>query len=294
VLNSDQINAFLAVIREGNCVAAARRLRLDHSTVSRRLSSLEAQLATRLFDRSPRGLAPTEAATAFLEHAERIERDLIVAADAVSQRDVPIAGTVRVATPEIFGSDFLAPLIPELSARHPDLVIELVPESRATSLSKREADIAIAVRRPADGRLFSRKLTDYRLGLYAAPSYLAAHGTPASVDALADHRFIAYVDDLVEVPELLVLGRMDMKGQVVFRASTSAAQIAAAAAGAGLAMLHHIAVRDDHRLVRILPGEIEAIRSYWLVIHADLRQLPRIRAVADFLADAVARERARF
>ncbi|MBB6427165.1 LysR family transcriptional regulator [Sphingopyxis sp. JAI128] len=294
MLNSDQIGAFLAVVREGNCVAAARRLRLDHSTVSRRLASLEAQLGTRLFDRSPRGLAPTAAASAFLAHAERIERDLIVAADAVSQRDAPIVGTVRVATPEIFGSDFLAPLIPELSRRHPELVIELVPESRATSLSKREADIAIAVRRPLDGRLFSRKLTDYRLGLFAAPSYLETFGMPASIGALSDHRYISYVDDLVEVPELLVLGGMDLKGKVVFRASTSSAQIAAAAAGTGLAMLHHIAVRDDPRLVRVLEEEIEASRSYWLVIHADLRQLTRVRAVAEFLAEVVSRERARF
>ena len=294
MLSSDQIGAFLAVVREGNCVAAARRLRLDHSTVSRRLASLEAQLGTRLFDRSPRGLAPTAAASAFLAHAERIERELIMAADAVSQRDTPIAGTVRVATPEIFGSGFLAPLIPELASRHPELVIELVPESRATSLSKREADIAIAVRRPVDGRLFSRKLTDYGLGLYAAPSYLETFGNPASIDALSDHRFISYVDDLVEVPELLVLGGMDLKGMVVFRASTSAAQIAAAAAGTGLAMLHHIAVRDDRRLVRVLDEEVEARRSYWLIIHADLRQLPRVRAVADFLAEAVSRERTRF
>jgi len=294
VLNSDQIGAFLAVMREGNCVAAARRLRLDHSTVSRRLASLEAQLGTRLFDRSPRGLAPTAAASAFLAHAERIERELIMAADAVSQRDAPITGTVRVATPEIFGSGFLAPLIPELSSRHPELVIELVPESRATSLSKREADIAIAVRRPVDGRLFSRKLTDYRLGLYAAPSYLETFGKPASIDALSDHRFISYVDDLVEVPELLVLGGMDLKGMVVFRASTSAAQIAAAAAGTGLAMLHHLAARDDRRLVPILASEVEANRSYWLVVHADLRQLPRVRAVADFLVETVSRERARF
>ena len=108
VLNSDQIMAFLAVIREGNCVAAARRLQVDHSTVLRRLANLETQLATRLFDRSPRGLTPTAAGNSFLPHAETVERDLVVAADALSGQDAPIAGTVRLATPEIFGSAFLS------------------------------------------------------------------------------------------------------------------------------------------------------------------------------------------
>ncbi len=294
VLNSDQIMAFLAVIREGNCVAAARRLQVDHSTVLRRLANLETQLATRLFDRSPRGLTPTAAGNSFLPHAETVERDLVVAADALSGQDAPIAGTVRLATPEIFGSAFLAPLIPELAMVYPDLVIELVPESRATSLSKREADIAISVRRPIDGRLYSRKLTEYRLGLFASAKYLERFGAPTTIDELSDHHFISYVEDLVEVPDLLVLGRMKFGGKTVFRASTGAAQISAAMAGAGLAMLHYIAVERDCELVPVLEGEVEASLSYWLVVHADLHHLPRIRAVSNFLSEIVARERHRF
>ncbi|MCB2084089.1 MAG: LysR family transcriptional regulator [Sphingomonadaceae bacterium] len=288
MLNSDQIMAFLAVMRDGNCVAAARRLRLDHSTVSRRLASLEERLQTRLFDRSPRGLMPTEAAVSFLPHAERIEIELLRAADAVSARDVPVSGTVRVATPEIFGTAFLAPLVPALRELHPDLVIELVPESRAISLSKREADVAISVRRPTGGRVAARKLADYRLGLFASSDYVDLLGAPASARDLEGHDFVSYVDDLVELPELLALDRTMPRGPVVFRSSTSAAQLAAVAAGTGVGLLHLLAAAEDPRLVRLLAKEVEIVRTYWLIVHNDLRRVARVRAVVDFIAAKVA------
>ena len=136
MLTSDQLLVFLAVIREGNTVGAARRLGLDHSTVSRRLSTLERALGTRLFDRSPRGLAPTDAATALIAHAERVESELILAAGSVGQRDTEVTGTVRLATPEIFGTYLVAPHIADLRARHPKLTLELAPETRTSATAE--------------------------------------------------------------------------------------------------------------------------------------------------------------
>jgi DNA-binding transcriptional LysR family regulator len=288
VLNSDQLLVFLAVIREGNTVGAARRLGLDHSTVSRRLSALEAELDTRLFDRSPRGLAPTEAAATLVGHAERVENELIRAADSISQGDSRITGTVRLATPEIFGTFLVAPHVAELRELHPGLTLELAPETRTISLSKREADIAISVRQPPRGRLVARKLVEYRLGLYAAHGYLERHEPIRSRADLDQHAFVSYVDELVDFPELLALNQARTGGKFVFRSSSSAAQQAAVAAGTGIGMLHLLAAGQDLRIERVLAAEIEARRTYWLVLHADLQRVPRVRAVIDFL-DALVR-----
>lgn len=294
MLTSDQLLVFLTVIREGNTVGAARRLGLDHSTVSRRLSTLEAALGTRLFDRSPRGLAPTEAATALIGHAERVESELILAAGSVGQRDTQVTGTVRLATPEIFGTYLVAPHIAELRERHPALTLELAPESRTISLSRREADIAITVRQPPRGRLVARKLVDYRLGLYAAREYLDGHPAITSRADLDAHAFVSYVDELVDFPELLALNQARLGGSIVFRSSSSAAQQAAVASGAGIGMLHILAARHDTRITRLLTDDIEARRTYWLVLHADLQRVPRIRAVIAFLDKLVQRMHGQF
>ena len=294
MLTSDQLLAFLAVIREGNTVGAARRLALDHSTVSRRLAGLEQALGTRLFDRSPRGLAPTAAATSLVTSAERVERELIMAAGSVGQRDTLITGSVRLATPEVFGTFLVAPHIAELREKHPNLILELAPESRTISLSRREADIAITVRQPPRGRLVARKLVDYRLGLYAAPGYLARHAAIQTRADLADHAYVSYVDELVDFPELLALNQAKLDGTIVFRSSSSAAQQAAIAAGTGIGMLHVLAAQQDHRIERILAEQIEAQRTYWLVLHADLQRVPRIRAVIEFLGDLVRRMQLHF
>ncbi|WP_254657157.1 LysR family transcriptional regulator [Sphingobium fuliginis] len=131
MLNSDELRLFLAVMREGNMLAAARRVGVDHSTVARRLTNMEATLGARLFDRSPRGVTPTPAAFALVSHAERIESELLAAMSSVAGRDREVEGTVRLATPEAFASHLIAPRVAELRERHPRLTLELASESKA-------------------------------------------------------------------------------------------------------------------------------------------------------------------
>ena len=283
MLNSDDLRLFLAVMREGNMLAAARRAGIDHSTVARRINALEAVLAARLFDRSPRGVTPTPAAFALVPHAERVESELLAAAASVVGRDRDVEGVVRLATPEAFAAYFAAPHVGALRDAHGRLTLELASESRAASLSKREADIAVMLKPPPRGRLVARKLTDYRLGLYAARDYAARHGLPESRAALGRHVFVSYIEELAGFPEMMALDQIVSGANIVFRASSSAAQQAAVAAGLGLGVLHLFAADADDRLVRLMPGEAEVWRSYWLVMHADLQRLPRVRAVVDWL-----------
>lgn len=293
MLNSADLQLFLAILREGNMVAAGRRAGIDHSTVARRLTALEQSLDARLFDRSPRGVTPTPAAFALQPHAERIESELLAASASVAARDSAVEGVVRLATTEMFGTYLVAPHVERLHMRHPGLTLELATESRATSLSKREADIAVMLTMPPRGRLVARKLTDYRLGLYAARDYLERHGTPVDRGDLHRHRFISYIEELAGFPEMIALDQILPGAAVAFRSSSGAAQQAAVVSGMGIGMLHVFAAQQDERLVRLMPQDVEVWRSYWIVMHADLQRLPRVRATVDFLEEMMGMMRGR-
>jgi DNA-binding transcriptional LysR family regulator len=167
-MNWDDVRIFLAVARSGQILGAARRLELNHATVSRRIGALEEALRAKLFRRLTTGSELTPAGERFLEIAERMEADVIAARSAVAEEDEDISGSVRIGAPDGFGVAFLARRLGELTRQHRDLTIQLVPVPRSFSLSRREADIAITVERPQEGRLVAGKLVDYTLGLFAS------------------------------------------------------------------------------------------------------------------------------
>jgi DNA-binding transcriptional LysR family regulator len=138
---------------------------------------------------------------------------------------------VRVATPAAFGTYLVAPRIPAFMARHPRIVLELAPETRAVSLSQREADLAVTLKRPPRGRLYARQLAPFTVGFYAAPAYLAQHGMPETVADLGRHRLISYIDDLIDWPELRYLDEVAPGVQAQFRCTSATVQLAAVQAG---------------------------------------------------------------
>ncbi len=187
--------------RQGQILGAATALGLNHATVARRLSGLEAALGVKLVQRLTTGTVLTAEGERFLVHAEAMEQAGLAAAETVAAGG-SVEGTVRIGAPDGFGVAFLAPRLGELAARHPGLRLELVPVPRAFSLSRREADIAVTLERPREGRLVARKLTDYALGLYAARDYLDRHGTPQTLADLSRHRLVGYVEDLIYTASL--------------------------------------------------------------------------------------------
>ncbi len=169
-MNWEDAHLFLAVARAGQMLGAAKSLGINQATLSRRLTTLETALNTKLMFRSTTGCRLTEQGRVLFEALEKAEGPILTAAAAVSETSVTMTGTVRIGAPDGFGLSFLAPRLGALASRHPGLKLELVPVSRAFSLSQREADVAILVGRPQKGQLVGKKLTDYTLGLYAAPS----------------------------------------------------------------------------------------------------------------------------
>lgn len=283
----------MAVGRAGGIAAAGRALRLDHSTVVRRLAGLEEEMGARLADRLPTGVRLTAAGLELFSHAERMEAEAKAADLRLSGVDEGPAGTVRLATPEAFGTFLVAPNIRLLHERYPGLQLELVPEGRTISLSRREADIAVVLARPPRGRLHMRKLTEYRLGLYASTDYLDRAGSVTRTADLIAHPFVGYIDELVGIPELRALEQVIPGARVAFRSSSIAAQQFAVAAGMGIGLLHGFAASTDSRLVPILRDEIMVTRTYWLIVHSEQRALPRISAVLRFLDEIISANRAR-
>ncbi len=290
----DDLKSFLGVARSGRLTAAAARLGLDHSTLSRRLAALEHALKARLFDRSPAGYTLTEQGRRLLPIAEEMERLSIGVGEAVGGSAASVAGVVRIGSPEGFGSYFLAPRIARLKERFPELTVQLVAASAVFSLSKREADVVIAVSRPPAGRLTASRLIDYDLALYAAPAYLEAHPPIGSPDDLKQHLFVSYIGELLHFPELDFLQHVAPGGATSLESSNLVAQLKATLAGAGLCVLPAFLAGEETGLVRVLPEGDRLTRSLWLFVHQDLAGLARIRAVLRFVREEVERARAVF
>ena len=288
-MNWDDARMFLAVARTGQLLAASRRLGVNHATLSRRVSALEEALKTRLLIRRTNGCELTAEGEAFLRAAERMETEMLAVQASIGRIDTAVAGTVRVGAPDGFGVSFLAPRLGRLTAHHPELKIQLVPVPRSFSLSQREADIAITLERPEQGRLVSSKLTDYTLGLYASRSYLAENGTPQGVEDLKAHRRVGYVEDLIFTASLNFTGEIMRSWDAGFEISSATGQTEAVRSGAGIGILHDYIARQYDELVRLLPGT--AIRrAYWTTWHESAGDLTRVRTVAEFVQELVQQE----
>jgi DNA-binding transcriptional LysR family regulator len=292
-MNWDDVRIFLAVARAGQILGAARRLGLNHATVSRRVAALEEAVGARLFRRTTTGTETTKAGDRFLILAERMEADMIAARAEIADESDDLAGTVRIGAPDGFGVGYLAPRLGGLADRHRELTLQLVPVPRSFSLPRREADIAITVERPTEGRLVASKLVDYSLGLYASRAYAQANGLPQTRDELARHRLVGYVPDLLMSPSLDYGGEFLPGWKASYEVSSALGQVAAVRAGAGIGILHTFLARAEDDLVAV-EAAAPIRRAYWLVYHESMRPLRRIQSVCTFIATLVDRERALF
>ena len=289
-MNWDDVRIFLAVARAGQILGAARRLELNHATVSRRVAALEDALGAKLFRRLTTGSELTPAGEKFLEIAERMEADMIAARSEIAGEGEEVSGTVRIGAPDGFGVAYLAPRLGALTAQHRDLRIQLVPVPRSFSLSRREADIAITTERPAEGRLVAQKLVDYSLGLFASRAYAEENGLPETPAELKAHRLIGYVPDLVVSPSLAYAQEFSPDWDAAFSISSALGQVEAVRSGAGIGILHSFIARSLPELVPVTAAK-PIRRAYWLVYHESVRPLRRIQTVAGYITRTVESER---
>ncbi len=285
----DDQRAFLAVLEEGSLSGAARRLGLSHATVRGRVEALEAALGTPLFTRSVNGLTPTDGARALYDPVRRMalasEQFVRQAAAAPGEA----AGIVRLSVAEFMGIEVIPPMLAELRATYPAIRIELVLSNMPADLLSQEVDIAVRMIPPAQGALVAKKVAAIPLGLFAAPAYLDRRGMPQSPDDLARHDLIGPDRNRSDLALAEKFGDMFRRDRLVLRTDSHPAQIAAARAGLGIAVIHIPVGRRDPGLRPVLPDLVIDTLDTWIVTHEDLRHVPRVRAVFDLLAAAFAR-----
>jgi DNA-binding transcriptional LysR family regulator len=289
----DLIRSFLAVARAGKLTTGAKLLKIDHSTLSRRISALEKSLSAKLFDHSVSGYSLTPQGEELLVRAEVIESS-IFSLDRQFGQSSRISGVVRIGAPDGFGTTILASAIGKLAAVHPELEIDLVATPTVFSLSKREADIAVALACPPRGRLHGRKLTDFEFGVYAAKTQPALWENVRTPDDFAGLPFIGYIEDLIYTPEIDYLGEICKSVVPRIRSASLVGQWQATAAGAGLCVLPCFMASSDERLVRVLPKDVRLRRTLWMIVHSDMREIARIRVTCEFIAEEVRRLRRLF
>ncbi len=284
----------LAVARAGGLVAAAKVLRVDHSTVFRRLGVLEARLGP-LFEREPGGAYRSTAAGARAAlAAERMEDEVLGLARDLAGQDRRLTGRLRVTCSETLAYQLLTSYAARFRMAHPGILVELAVDGRMLNLSRREADVALRVSRPREGDLWGRKLADIAWTAYGSPALLDAAPPLAGPADLAGHPLIGWEEGTTGINAADWMAEAAPASAVVYRTSSLVNQFVAARAGIGLAVLPCYLGDPEPGLRRALPGgPVPALaRELWIVTHQDLRRMGRVRAFFDAVAQGIEGDRA--
>ncbi|MGO4908639.1 LysR family transcriptional regulator [Pseudorhodobacter sp. W20_MBD10_FR17] len=285
----DDLRIFLAVARAESLSGAGKSLRIDPATVGRRIARLETTLSARLFTKTPQGYALTEEGQRLMAPARAAETAFATAQDSLHLVTEGLTGQIRIGAPDGSANYLLPQVLAQISAENPGLEIQLVALPRVFNLSKREADMAIAVSRPETGRLTVQKLSDYHLHLAASRSYLAKNPAITCLQDLKSHRIIGYIPDMIFDKELDYLGEFGGTAPEISSNSVSV-QTQLMRAGAGVGMVHDFAMPFAPELAQVLPQAIALTRSFWLVRHADDAQIERLNRFAALLTTGIRRE----
>ena len=287
MLDWDDLRFFLAVARHGTLAGAAKHLHVTQSTVSRRIAAMQDGMGVRLLQRTPDGYVLTLAGESIRQHVERVESETQLVESAVAGLDARLAGMVRVSSSQVLTSHLLAPCFAALHARHPDILIEALPDLVGRPLTTREADVVLALRRFEHHDLVARSIGHLAFGLYACVSYLASHGEPDLGSGCNGHRLITLVDDQVLPEQAGWLAEHAGRAQVVLRADSYETQHWSANCSGGLALLPRFRADGEPALRRIATPVPVPSAEIWLGAHQENRLVPRVRAVLDCIAEAV-------
>jgi DNA-binding transcriptional LysR family regulator len=279
----DDLKMFLEVARHGSVHAAAKRLRLDHSTVCRRIGRLESLLAVKLFDRSRKGIAVRSEAQGLLKHIEQMDRHAGHLEDAFLRGKSTTTQVVRIATMEGIASGYLARRLPALAQFGPNVKIELVSIPQAVDLSRKEADVFLSFFNPDARGLKSTLFGTFSLFLYCSKDYLRRHGAPRTREDLDAHVFVGYIDDLLTINAVRWLDEVVTAPDVSFHSNSVFAQCNAAVSGLGIALLPTFVGEGVAGLQRILPENVSVQREVWVSVRTEQSHLSRIKAATQFL-----------
>jgi DNA-binding transcriptional LysR family regulator len=279
----NDLRFLLAIRRGGSVAAAARALKVDPSTVSRRLAALESALGARLASRTPDGLVFTPEGERAAEAAGRIEAIGAELAEQLAGCGAGLEGAVRLSLSSGF-TPLLGPWLAEHRARYPGIRVELVTSNLPADLGRREADIALRLFRETRGGLIARKVGTIGWSMFAAPSYVKQCGVPASPTLLEGHRLVGFDDALGKAPGARWLAEHGGGAATVARSDSVMGAVGSVRAAIGLSVLPCFVCIGDSGLLRLTP-EVLAESEAFLVTTVEMREVPRVRATLDHLVE---------
>ena len=277
------IRVFLAVVREGTLIAAARKLGQTQPTMGRRLRSLEEAVGHQLFQRTSDGFALTDEGAAMLGPAERMEEEALAIERQIAGQAQHLEGTLRITSFDWFGAQVLAPVLAQFAGLHPRVTVELLTDPRFLSLSRREADLAFRVGPFDEPDVVSRKLMRIRYGAYIRKGLdhpVAGHGAGANLLTM-DSAFAGTPDDSWLQKKL-------PKARTVFRSNSRDVQARMCAQGVGIAVLPMPLADTITGIERVDLGGEPPTRDAWIGYHRDLRRLARLRALIELVVARLA------
>jgi DNA-binding transcriptional LysR family regulator len=283
----EELRTFGEVMRDGSLSGAARRLGLTQPTVGRRMDALETALGVALFARSPRGLAPTQAARDLLPHVDAMAAASAALTRAAAGEARGDRGVVRVTASEIIGGEVLPPILARFRANYPEIEIELALSNRNEDLSRRDADIAVRMVRPRQAVLRARRIGMTRIGLYAHRDYLARFGAPAKLADLSNRHLIGYDTESLAFRAAGAFAQALKRSDFVFRCDNDLAQLAALRAAVGIGGVQENIARRTPELVRLFAKEFSPALEIWLTAHEDVAATPRVRNMIGALAEGL-------
>lgn len=282
----DNARIFLGIYRAGTLRGAAAQLAIDQATVGRRLGAMEKSLNARLFLRTPNGYVATPAGETAARSAELMEQAAHQLQREMQGIDNRLSGTVRVTTTDTMAVHFVMQAMARLHERHPEIQVALNVGTQVSSLTRREADLAVRTARPSSPDLISRHLARRDAGLYATKAYLAQRGVPLPGTGLAGHDIVTYEASIAPRQTEKLGGETVHSARVVMTVNTGLMLLEATRAGIGIGELPTHMADADPQLVRIWPERKHQYDMY-LVMHSDLNRSARVRAVADAIIESV-------
>ncbi|MGK8510374.1 LysR family transcriptional regulator [Nocardia asiatica] len=288
--SADDLLVLLAVGRSGRFVTAAEELGINHTTISRRIAALEHTLGGRVLTRVTGGWELTDLGRAALAAAEAVESAVkSLAADAGGDR--VLEGVVRISATDGFSAYIAAPAAAEVQRRHPKITVEIVATTRRASQQRSGLDLEIVVGEPQVHRATATHLADYCLGLYASRDYLRDHGTPATIDHLAEHPLVYFIDSMLQVDDLDLASSFAPAMRESVTSTNVFVHVEATRAAAGLGLLPCFMADRHPDLVRVLADSVTVTLGYWLVARAETLRRPEVAAVVAAIRAMVADQR---
>lgn len=281
------VRSFLAVVEHGSLLAAARQLKLSQPTVGRHVAELESQLGLVLFERTGRGLLPTDAALRLIESARAMQSGADQLARSVVGSDSLTSGTVRITASQPVACYVLPPLMAQMRLTLPEVQVDLVASNTVSNLLRREADIAVRMVRPEQATIVARQVGKVIIKACAHQDYLRRRGIPRHPSDLLSHDLIGGDRNDETLKGFAARGMLIKKEQFAFRTDDLIVVWQAICAGLGVGFASEHLIRTEPAIVPLLPKlKIEPL-PVWLAVHREIRTNKRIRAVYDFLSEAL-------